>query len=105
MECSTIPAKYIASSFALIAFTAALLVGWAIGNTTGTIMFRSLVIMLACWPVGYLVGRIAQHTVQLDIDRYKRTHPISGDSPAAADVSPDQSSAQQESEPSTERSV
>lgn len=32
--------------------------------------------MLACWFVGFLVGLVAQRTVQQHIDEYKQAHPI-----------------------------
>jgi len=76
MECSTIPAKIIATCFALVAFAAAVAVGLAAGNPTSTILGRALLAMFVCWVVGRIVGGVAIRTVQNDIDTYKASHPI-----------------------------
>ncbi len=75
----TIPAKVIASCFAIAAFTAAVLIGWGVGNSTYTIMLRASVIMAACWGIGMVVGKAMQTTVVEHIDRYKETYPIDND--------------------------
>ena len=35
--------------------------------------------MIACWPVGYGVGVIAQRAVNRNIDAYKEAHPLPSD--------------------------
>ncbi len=80
----TIPAKVIASSFALVAFAAALLVGLRVGNPVTTVIYRATLVMLLCWPVGFAIGRIGQHVVDRNIETYKNEHPI------PADVEPNQ---------------
>ncbi len=94
-ECSTIPAKVIASSFALVAFAAALFVGLQVGNPVTTVIYRATLVMLMCWPVGYAIGRIGQRVVDHNIETYKAQHPIPADMPpdtdqdqAAQDASP-----------------
>jgi hypothetical protein len=91
MECSVIPAKTIATCFALIAFAAALTVGLAVGNAAATCLMRALVTMLVCWPVGFAVGSVAQHVNERTIEEYKKKNPISEalDAPASA-ANPDQ---------------
>jgi len=75
----TIPAKIIATCFALVTFVAALVLGVAVDNPAGTVIFKALVAMLLCWGVGYAVGLVAQHVVDLNIQRYKKIHPIIAD--------------------------
>ncbi len=86
----TIPAKIIATCFALVAFAAALVIGALVGNPLGTVLFRALVAMCICWLVGYLVGLVAQRTVELNIARYKQAHPIVADADAVSAASPEQ---------------
>lgn len=76
MECSAIPAKLIATCFALVAFAAAMVVGLASGNDATTVIKRSLIAMGACWIVGRIVGHVAQRTVEEQIESYKLKHPI-----------------------------
>lgn len=79
MECSTIPARLIATCFALVAFAAATAVGLAADNPAGTILKRALIAMLICWFIGRLVGQVAQRAVQDHIDAYKVENPIPHD--------------------------
>ena len=79
-ECSTIPARVIASCFALISFTAAIVVGMRVGNSTTTIIFRASCVMLVCWFIGYLVGSVAQWAVLDHVKKYKESNPIPEDS-------------------------
>jgi hypothetical protein len=79
-ECSVIPARVIASCFALVSFAAAILVGLHVGNSAPTIIFRATCVLLACWFVGYAVGSFAQWAVLDHVNRYKQEHPIPDDS-------------------------
>lgn len=85
MECSTIPARVIASCFALIGFAAALVVGVAAGNETETVLWRGTVAMAVCWFVGRFIGGIAQQTTEESIEQYKKAHPIEDDHADAND--------------------
>jgi hypothetical protein len=61
--------------------------GVAAGNSAGTILVRALITLAVCWPVGFLVGRLAEHVVELNIRHYKDGHPIIADeAPATADA-------------------
>ena len=77
-ECSLIPAKVIASCFALVGFAIAALIGLAVGNTFTTVLGRATIIMLICWAVGRIVGGVLQRTVVDHIEKYKKDHPIPG---------------------------
>lgn len=86
-ECSAISANVIATCFALVGFTAAIVVGWAAGNTTDVILWRALTALLICAVAGKVVGLVAQRTIEENIEAYKRENPIPADpmlEPAAA---------------------
>ncbi|MCC7407133.1 MAG: hypothetical protein IT442_03625 [Phycisphaeraceae bacterium] len=75
-ECSFIPAKIIASCFALTGFIAALVVGLAAGNSATTILWNAILAMAVCYPVGRVLGGVAERAVQENIDNYKKRHPL-----------------------------
>jgi hypothetical protein len=50
------PGRAVAACFALVAFSVAVLAGLAAGNDAITVLLRSLVIMVACYPLGLLVS-------------------------------------------------
>ncbi len=79
MECSTIPSRVIASCFAITGFVAALVIGFAAGLATDDILLRAIMVMIICWPVGRLLGWMAQRAVEENIAQYKRAHPIPDD--------------------------
>ena len=66
--------KAIAGCFALAAFTVAVIAGLAGGNAATSILVRALIAMIACYPVGLLIGAVCQHVVdqhvrdQIDAD-------------------------------------
>jgi hypothetical protein len=82
MECSTIPARVIASCFAITGFVAALVIGLAASLSTDEILLRALVVMGICWPVGRFLGGFAQRAVEENVALYKRNHPIADDTAA-----------------------
>lgn len=71
-----IPSRIIAASFALTSFAAATLAGIAAGNTAGTVLWRAMVVMVACWCIGLVVGSVAQRAVELHIERHQYANPI-----------------------------
>lgn len=60
----------------MVAFTAAIVVGLAAGNTAGTILFRAIVVMIVCWMVGRLIGGFAQKLTEQQIEEYRTRNPI-----------------------------
>ena len=69
----------IATSFALVSFAAAIVVGVGAGNSTQTILLRAIGVMLVCWVIGRAVGAVAQWAILDHIDRYKQQHPVPED--------------------------
>lgn len=51
----------------------------AADNSTSTILWRAMVVLLLAYPVGWVVGAIAQSAVQSHVDAYKKAHPIPDD--------------------------
>jgi hypothetical protein len=80
----------------LVAFAAAVAVGLAAQNGPTTVLWRALIVMAVCYPIGRLVGSIAQKTVQDHIDRYKKEHPIPTDEEPAAETITEESTGQTE---------
>ncbi|MCC6681719.1 MAG: hypothetical protein IT445_12530 [Phycisphaeraceae bacterium] len=83
----------IATSFALVAFAAAAVIGVYVGNDVFTVLWRAAVIMLICYLIGRGVGAVAQWTVDDHITHYQKQHPIPGET--------SQDSSSQESAPGT----
>ena len=79
MECSAIPARVIATCFALVAFAAALTLGWSVGNPTATIILYALAAMVLCWPIGLAVGTVLQHVNERSIAQYKQRNPMTAE--------------------------
>ena len=68
MECSGIPAQVNACCFLLLGFAAVLVVGVTANNNSETVLWRAMVVMLLCWPVGRLCGYVAEQALQSHID-------------------------------------
>ncbi len=56
--------KAIAGCFALAAFSVAVIAGLASDNTAASILTRALFAMVACYPVGLLVGFVCRHVIE-----------------------------------------
>jgi hypothetical protein len=72
----TIPSRVIATCFALVAFSATAAVGVFAGNSPSTVIVRAIVVMIAAWIIGRIVGAIAQQTINDHIARYKEANPL-----------------------------
>ena len=70
------PSNIIATSFSLIVFASAIAVGIAAKNPAETIMWRAMIAMMFCWPVGFAIGSLAQKTIERNIENYKLAHPV-----------------------------
>ncbi len=56
--------RAIAGCFALAAFSVAVVAGLAGGNTAASILVRALIAMIACYPLGMLVGVVCRHVIE-----------------------------------------
>lgn len=70
------PANIIATSFSLIVFSTAIAVGVSAHNPAQTVMWRAMVAMIICWPIGLIIGTLAQKTIERNIENYKSAHPV-----------------------------
>ena len=76
----------IATSFALVAFAAATVVGMYVGNDLYVVIGRAAVIMFGCYLIGLGIGRVAQWVVDDHIERYQQEHPIPQEPEEAPDA-------------------
>jgi len=107
-EYSAISTKVIATCFALIGFAGCLLVGAVAGNSTVTILYRSLVGFVICYILGGIVAHVGQRAVRQSIEQYKQENPIADEYTNEGDREPSSAvgTIEQESEPvSTSRSA
>lgn len=73
------PARVIASCFAIVGFVASCVTGLMAANRAETIIWRAMLVMGACYVVGRLVGHVTQRTLDAHIAQYKLDHPMPGD--------------------------
>lgn len=77
------PARMIATIFALAAFAVMVVVGMLAGNPALIILWRALMALVACYVAGRILGALAQRAVREHIEQYKQRYPISAAQPAA----------------------
>lgn len=73
------PARVIATCFALACFAASAVVGLYNGNPALSIVLSSALVMVAAYIVGTILGAIAQHAVDEHIKQHKYRSPIPGE--------------------------
>lgn len=69
------PANTIAGMFGLAGFTVAVIAGLAVGNPTTSVLWRSILAMIVCYPVGLAIGLVAQKVIQDHIRAHKSANP------------------------------
>lgn len=74
-----IPARVIATCFALACFAGSVVVGIYHQNPALSILLSGLLVLVAAYVVGLIVGAIAQHAVDDHIRKHKKQHPIPGE--------------------------
>ena len=70
------------------------MVGAVVDNAGPTVIFRALVVMGLCWPIGLFLGSVAQRTIQENIETYKQEHPIPEKSKDETDAEEEQTEAE-----------
>jgi hypothetical protein len=78
------PGRIIATSFALIAFAAAIICGVAADNTASTIIWRAILVMLGAYMVGRAVGWAAERAIAEHVEHYKQANPVQSNEPRGA---------------------
>ena len=71
-----IPARVIATGFALLCFAGTVIVGLANGNDWLSIFWSAILVTLIAWVVGTLLGMLMLHSVNEQIDRHRQANPI-----------------------------
>ena len=61
--------RAVAGCFALAAFAVAIVAGLSGGNTATSILFRAVIAMIACYPVGLIIGLICQQVIADHVER------------------------------------
>jgi hypothetical protein len=72
--------RAVAGCFALAAFAVAVVAGLAGGNSPSAILFRALIAMVVCYPVGLVIGLVCQRVVEDHVN----AQPAAGSAPEAA---------------------
>ncbi len=67
--------KVIAGCFALAAFAVSLMAGVWGGDPAFTVLTRSLIIMMVCYPIGYIVGLICAQVIERHVKDYVEANP------------------------------
>ena len=76
-----IAASTIAGCFALAAFVVAIIAGLSSGNPAHAILWRAVIAMIVCYPVGFGVGMVAQHVIREHVEAHRKANPECGDAP------------------------
>lgn len=65
------------------------MVGVGAGNSATTIVWRATFVMVLAWFVGWVVGAIAQKTIEDHLQSYRLKHPIPENGSAAQGIGGD----------------
>lgn len=71
-----VPTKVIAGSFGLSGFAIALFAGLAAGNPAEVVLLRGVVSMIVCNVLGWVVGAVAERTLEDGIKSYQLLRPV-----------------------------
>ena len=95
---SKTPSSAIAGCFALSAFAVAVVAGLAAQNPASSILFRALIAMIVCYPVGLIIGLICQRLMFDHIDAHQKAASIT--MPNSTENSDQSDDAKSQEEPS-----
>ena len=71
-----IPARVIATSFALLCFAGTLCFGLYNGNTWHSILLNALLVGFFALVIGVMIGAVMLRSVNEEIDRHREENPI-----------------------------
>lgn len=71
-----VPARVIASIFALAAFAIAIVAGLAAHNATRTILMNAMIVMVVCNVVGLMIGAVFEHAIHDHLRQYRAANEI-----------------------------
>lgn len=75
-----IPARVIATSFALLCFASTIAVGLFNGNDWVSIISSALLVCVLAWLIGSMLGALILRSVNEQIDQHRVHNPIPDDS-------------------------
>ena len=96
------PIRLIATSVALTAFAAAVLGGIVAQNPATVVLGRALVVMLACYVAGLVIGAVVERALREQIDRYKQEHPLPSEHDATDTDAAAQADTHNDTDPSSQ---
>lgn len=65
----------VAGAFAMAAFAVAVIAGMPGSSTASSVLFRALVAMVLCYPIGLIVGMICERVVENHIREHQMRNP------------------------------
>jgi len=66
----------IGALFALAAFVVAIVAGLYSHNSASTILVRSLLVMVGCYPVGLVIGLVSQWVIDAHVKQFVESNPV-----------------------------
>lgn len=64
--------KVMAGCIALAAFAVAIVAGLAAENSAGLVLGRALMAMIFCYPVGFIIGMVCDHVINLHMQHVQQ---------------------------------
>ena len=68
-------APTIAGTFSLAAFAVAIVAGLSSGTVATTVLMRAIICLFLCYPLGYVIGRMAQVVVDDHLNAHRDDNP------------------------------
>ena len=68
-------APTIAGTFSLAAFAVAIVAGLSSGTAATTVLMRAIICLFLCYPLGYVIGRMAQVVVDDHLSTHRDDNP------------------------------
>ena len=65
--------KLIAACFALAAFAVALIAGMLSGNSATQIVLNAIIVLIVCYPIGWMAGLLCQYVVHEHTAKQEQT--------------------------------
>src|SRR5437870_4242815 len=67
--------RIIAACFAMASFAVAILAGLASENPSSSVLFRAMIAMFVCYPVGMMVGMVCDRVIMAHVEAHRNANP------------------------------
>jgi len=71
----TVSSRLIATCFALSAFAVAIISGLSSGNPSSEVLWRAIIAMMACYPLGLVIGMVCERIISAHIEAHEQANP------------------------------